>query len=78
MGTHDLIGIPKGTRLQAVVTAHMYTDIWTAVKNMSVPVAEWEGTFLRVHNNGLVERITNDGELYHVMVICSARNPVHE
>lgn len=65
----ELIGIPKGTRLQAIITAETYVDIWTAVKDMSVPITKWEGTFLRIHHNQKVERITDDGLQYHVMTI---------
>ena len=61
----EVIGIPQGTRLIAV-TVGLYDDqtrMWLAVKDMSKPPREWEGTYLRVRRDGSVIRATYDKAL---------------
>ena len=61
----EVIGIPQGTRLKAI-TVGLYNDqtrIWLAVKDMSKPPCEWEGTYLRVMLDGSVVRVTYDKAL---------------
>lgn len=68
----DLVTVPKGTRLQAIVTHEHYTDVWFAVRDMAVPVYEWQGSFLRMYPNGQVTRITDDGVTYDEFIVRTA------
>jgi hypothetical protein len=54
-----IIGIPYGTRLLSVVLVGGETHLWTAVKCRG-PYEKWQGTYLRIENNGRVTRVTKD------------------
>lgn len=67
----EIIGIPSGTRLQAVVLIppsdidKLYdrsgeTHIWIACKQRGPDYSKWQGTYLRVEPNGRVTRVTVD------------------
>lgn len=56
----NIVGIPLGTRLHAIVIGDTYVDVWIALKKRGPDASAYQGTFLRVHNNGQVVRITRD------------------
>lgn len=56
----EIIGVPNGTRLQAVVLVEDGTHIWIACKQRGPDYSKWQGTYLYVQNNGRVTRVTVD------------------
>lgn len=57
----NLIGIPHGTRLEAIIVADGYTDIWIAIKCRDPDYSKWQGTFISInHRDGTADRITID------------------
>lgn len=56
----QIIAIPLGTRLSALVINADSCDVWIALKQRGPDVSAYQGTFLRVYHNGKVERITRD------------------
>ena len=32
--------------------------LWVAIKDMQAPYSQWEGTFIMLHDDGHVERVT--------------------
>lgn len=58
--THDVIGIPLGTRLQSVVLVGGEVHIWMAVKCRGKDYADWQGSYMRVEPNGRVSIIRKD------------------
>ena len=61
MPNADIIGIPHGTRLHAIVMCGGETHVWIACKQRGPDYAKWQGTYLRIKSNGEITRITNDG-----------------
>ena len=57
----DIIGIPYGTRLQALVLHNDEVHVWIACKQRGPDYSKWQGTFLRIEANGRITRVTNDG-----------------
>ena len=56
----DIIGIPYGTRLQALVLVDGETHVWIACKKRGPDYSKWQGTYLRIEPSGRVTRVTND------------------
>ena len=56
----QLVGVPLGTRLHAVVIGDDYVDIWIALKSRGPDVSLYQGTYLRCYHNGRVTRVTRD------------------
>ena len=67
----EIIGIPHGTRLHAIVlippsdSDKLYerggeTHVWTACKQRGPDYSKWQGTYLRIENNGRITRVTVD------------------
>jgi hypothetical protein len=66
------IAMAPGARakiIKRVPSQHCW-ELWIAVRDMSVPDAQWEGTYLKLHDTGAVERVTvyEDGTT-HIMGI---------
>jgi hypothetical protein len=56
----DVIGIPRGTRLEAVVRFGEHWHIWIACKSRGEQYIKWQGTFLDCAPDGSVTRVTRD------------------
>ena len=55
-----IIGIPHGTRLQAVVLCNNEIHAWVACKQRGPDYSKWQGTYLKIEYNGRVTRVTVD------------------
>ena len=51
------IGVPVGTRLQALMRVERGWMVWTAFNKASVP-EQWLGTYLLLGDDGSVQKIT--------------------
>lgn len=58
--SHDVIGIPLGTRLASVVLVRGEVHIWIAVKCRGANYDNWQGTYLRIEQSGRVTRVRRD------------------
>lgn len=56
----DIIGIPLGTRLHAVVLHGGCVHVWIALKSRAKDYSQWQGTYLNIEPNGRVTRVTRD------------------
>jgi hypothetical protein len=56
----EVINMPWGTRLYAVVTHGDEVHVWIAVARRSENYDEWRGTFINFERNGRVTRVTVD------------------
>lgn len=61
----QLIGIPPGTRLCAIVRTTYNNQrgwqCWLGIQNMQANPSKWRGTFLFCADDGSVTRVQNDG-----------------
>ena len=51
------IGVPPGTRLQALMRVDDGWLVWTAFNNASTP-ERWLGTYLHLKHDGSINRVT--------------------
>lgn len=56
----EIIGIPYGTRLQALVLIGDETHVWIACKSRGSDYSKWQGTYLRIKSDGSITRVTID------------------
>lgn len=56
----DIITVPPGTRLNAVVLHDGETHVWIAVAKRDEDYRQWQGTYLRIERTGRVTRVTVD------------------
>ncbi len=61
----NIVGIPLGTRLHAIVIGADYCDVWIALKKRGPDVSAYQGTYLRCYHNGRVTRVTRDDNYEH-------------
>ena len=52
------IGVPLGTRLSLIVRHPGFWRVWTALANPHATVDQYHGTYLELHDNGAVFRVT--------------------
>lgn len=56
----DIITVPLGTRLNAVVLHGDEVHVWIAIGQRDEDYNQWRGTYLRVERSGRVTRVTVD------------------
>lgn len=56
----EIVGVPNGTRLQALVLVDDGVHIWTACRQRGPDYTKWQGTYLYVKHDGSITRVTVD------------------
>ena len=56
----EIIGIPLGTRLHALVVHGDEIHVWIALKARLRDYDKWQGTYLRIEPNKRITRVTRD------------------
>lgn len=74
----EIIGIPHGTRLNALVMLENEIHVWIACKQRGPDYSKWQGTYLRIEHNGRITRITNDGSRDDEEFVVKEKNNEHE
>lgn len=54
----DRIGIPPRTPLSALFRVESGWHVWIAVRDQQQPYSKWQGTYLHLHDDGQIDRIT--------------------
>ena len=58
IGIEDRIGIPPCTKFVALFRLKDSWLAWIAVRDMQARYADWQGTYLQLHDNGGITRVT--------------------
>ena len=62
--TDTQIAIPLGTRLTGLtISDDGEVKVWIANKDKSVPIEQWQGTYINIDKHGNVTRVTVDDAL---------------
>lgn len=52
------IGIPPKTPFSALFRVGKQWHVWIAARDMQVPYEQWQGTYLSLHDDGSIDRVT--------------------